>query len=315
MICKICGQPLPENSKFCIYCGALAEDELEQKIEMSSAEKASVPPQVPGKALDQKTDEGPSLDEWVSAAPVLEPQNKEKASSIKEQPSFGEEEGPMLVLEPDLYGGTAVLEEPEISMGAVKEGDIPADRKTEAVETASYTQQSGAYSAKANPSSGAQPLYTAASNAPKQQRATQAQEPIYARGFSQPTTQPPLRPAAPPPRPGSQQPGPNPAGPVSWQSGPAPAKEPFYPTQASQPQEEMSMGEWVRILLLTLIPIVNIALLCVWAFDSKSRPTKRNWARAQLIVAAVAAVIALVVSVGLILILPFFIVAGGQLFL
>ena len=75
------------------------------------------------------------------------------------------------------------------------------------------------------------------------------------------------------------------------------------------------MGEWVRILLLTLIPIVNIVLLCVWAFDSTSRPTKRNWARAQLIVVAVATVIALVVGVGLMLILPVFIIAGGQLFL
>lgn len=309
MICKTCGQPLPENSKFCIYCGALAE-EMEQKTEMPSTTETSVPPQVPDEALEQKTAEDASLDEWVAAAPVLEPQNNEKISSAKEQPSFGGEEGPVLVLEPDLYGDAAVPEEQEASAEAGKEENVPADGET----AAPFAQRSGDYSTEENPLSGAQPQYPAASNAPKQQQ-SQPQEPIYARGFSQPTTQPPLRPAAPPPRLGSQQPGPNPARSASWQSDPAPAREPIYPTQAPQPQEEMSMGEWVRILLLTLIPIVNIVLLCVWAFDSTSRPTKRNWARAQLIVAAVAAVIALVVGVGLMLILPFFIIAGGQLFL
>ena len=42
-------------------------------------------------------------------------------------------------------------------------------------------------------------------------------------------------------------------------------------------------SEWVLTLFLSAIPIVNIVLLCVWAFGSKTAESKKNWAKATLI--------------------------------
>ena len=38
-----------------------------------------------------------------------------------------------------------------------------------------------------------------------------------------------------------------------------------------------------RALILTMIPIVNIIMLFVWAFSNGTNPTKANWAKAALI--------------------------------
>ena len=40
----------------------------------------------------------------------------------------------------------------------------------------------------------------------------------------------------------------------------------------------ISIGNWIISLILTMIPIVNIIMLFVWA-----NPTKANWAKAALI--------------------------------
>ncbi len=47
--------------------------------------------------------------------------------------------------------------------------------------------------------------------------------------------------------------------------------------------QTISVGEWVLNLFLLSIPIVNIVMLCVWAFGSNTPTTKANFAKAGLI--------------------------------
>ena len=49
----------------------------------------------------------------------------------------------------------------------------------------------------------------------------------------------------------------------------------------------MSVADWVGSLLLLLIPIANIVLLFVWAFGGNAPMSKRNWAKAHLLILAV----------------------------
>lgn len=45
----------------------------------------------------------------------------------------------------------------------------------------------------------------------------------------------------------------------------------------------ISIGNWIISLILTMIPIVNIIMLFVWAFSNGTNPTKANWTKAALI--------------------------------
>lgn len=52
------------------------------------------------------------------------------------------------------------------------------------------------------------------------------------------------------------------------------------PEKIEQPQ---SVIDWVITLLITYIPLVNIIMLLIWAFDSETPLNKKNWAKARLI--------------------------------
>lgn len=45
----------------------------------------------------------------------------------------------------------------------------------------------------------------------------------------------------------------------------------------------VTIGNWMLTILLMCIPLVNIILLCVWAFGSNTPVSKANWAKASLI--------------------------------
>ena len=45
----------------------------------------------------------------------------------------------------------------------------------------------------------------------------------------------------------------------------------------------ISIGQWMIVMLIMLIPLVNIVMLFLWAFDDNTHPTKANWAKAILI--------------------------------
>ena len=93
--------------------------------------------------------------------------------------------------------------------------------------------------------------------------------------------------APPPARPGAPVYGPGAGG-----YGAAPAPQPRYPAQPGgycppQGQEPVSetikTGEWLWSTLAAAVPFVGFILLLVWAFGGGAKPSKRNWARANLI--------------------------------
>lgn len=53
--------------------------------------------------------------------------------------------------------------------------------------------------------------------------------------------------------------------------------------QTNSTSTTIPTSEWVLTLFLSAIPIVNIVLLCVWAFGSNTAESKKNWAKATLI--------------------------------
>lgn len=57
---------------------------------------------------------------------------------------------------------------------------------------------------------------------------------------------------------------------------------------------DVSIGDWLLTLFLVGIPIVGFILLLVWAFSGSTNSSKQNWARAVLIWAVVAIVLAVV---------------------
>lgn len=50
---------------------------------------------------------------------------------------------------------------------------------------------------------------------------------------------------------------------------------------------EVSIGNWIITLIILVIPLVNIIMLFVWAFNRNTNITKANWAKASLILLAV----------------------------
>ncbi|MHA6260907.1 hypothetical protein ACXYMX_13560 [Sporosarcina sp. CAU 1771] len=61
---------------------------------------------------------------------------------------------------------------------------------------------------------------------------------------------------------------------------------------------QMSVGQWVITFVLLAIPLVNIIMMFIWAFDPNS--LRRNFARAYLIIAAI--MIALSIVFGIIMV-------------
>lgn len=61
----------------------------------------------------------------------------------------------------------------------------------------------------------------------------------------------------------------------------------------SQLEQPMSMGEWLVTIIVSMIPCVGIVMLFVWAFG-QGNTNRRNYCRAQLIIAAVGIVLAII---------------------
>jgi Na+/melibiose symporter-like transporter len=47
-------------------------------------------------------------------------------------------------------------------------------------------------------------------------------------------------------------------------------------------QDTLSVGDWMSVLLLISIPVVNIVMLFIWALSSEANETKSNFATAAL---------------------------------
>ena len=61
------------------------------------------------------------------------------------------------------------------------------------------------------------------------------------------------------------------------------------------PSNEVSVGEWLVTMLLMCIPFVNLVMMFVWAFGSNTKPSKANYFKAYLIMAAIGIGLSLVI--------------------
>ena len=46
----------------------------------------------------------------------------------------------------------------------------------------------------------------------------------------------------------------------------------------------ITTSEWIITKLIMFIPVVNIVMLIIWAFNQKTNINKSNWAKANLII-------------------------------
>ena len=123
------------------------------------------------------------------------------------------------------------------------------------------------------------------------------------------------------PNPGWQQPG------DPWQTPPEP-RRPYVPDRPpsngsannwayehprapiGEDTSVMSVKEWLKTILLSMIPCVGIVLIFVWAFGSSGNVNRRNFYRASLIMWAIVLAVYIVlviaiVAIGLSFSIPF----------
>ena len=59
----------------------------------------------------------------------------------------------------------------------------------------------------------------------------------------------------------------------------------------------ISISDWIITFILLGIPIVNIVMLFVWSFGETTHPSKRNFAKAYLVIIAVLIVLAVIFGI------------------
>ena len=88
-----------------------------------------------------------------------------------------------------------------------------------------------------------------------------------------------------------------------WQAPPQAQPYPQYAPPVQEPEKEkgaVSVGKFIGIFLLMCIPLVGLIFMIVWACGGTKNRTIVNFARAYLILCAIALVIAIVLSIVLI---------------
>ena len=61
----------------------------------------------------------------------------------------------------------------------------------------------------------------------------------------------------------------------------------------------ISVGEWIVTFIILAIPIVNIVMLFVWAFGGDANLSKKNYARATLILIAIIIVLYVILFISM----------------
>jgi hypothetical protein len=72
-----------------------------------------------------------------------------------------------------------------------------------------------------------------------------------------------------------------------------------YPNNNYQPQKVapvLSIGQYIGMMIVFAIPIVNIIMLFVWGFGENVNPNKKNFCRAALIMIAIGIVLSFIFS-------------------
>lgn len=81
-------------------------------------------------------------------------------------------------------------------------------------------------------------------------------------------------------------------------------QQPQYQQSVQQPgytpkvdNSTLSVGQYIGMHLLMLLPFVGFILLLVWAFSSDTNINKKNWARARLILWLITVVITVIATI------------------
>ena len=69
----------------------------------------------------------------------------------------------------------------------------------------------------------------------------------------------------------------------------------YYPQQAYDPTTKpMTLGDWILTYLLLLIPGLNIVLVFVWAFSSRTNKSKKSFFQLQLILIIISVILSII---------------------
>ncbi|NLW53924.1 MAG: zinc ribbon domain-containing protein [Clostridiaceae bacterium] len=71
-----------------------------------------------------------------------------------------------------------------------------------------------------------------------------------------------------------------------------PPQQQYYPQPAMDPP--LSVGQYIGMLLLLMIPVVGFVLLLVWAFGGSVNRNKKNYARASLLLLLISTVLIII---------------------
>lgn len=71
------------------------------------------------------------------------------------------------------------------------------------------------------------------------------------------------------------------------------------PVQATGGVDLITMGQYLIMFLIMCIPIAGIVMLFIWGFGSETGPNKKNFARAYLVMMAIAIGVGIVMSIAL----------------
>lgn len=61
--------------------------------------------------------------------------------------------------------------------------------------------------------------------------------------------------------------------------------------------QTVSLGDWIVTMILSGIPIVGLIMILVWAFGEGAKPSKKNYARAVIIMAIIGIIIGILLSI------------------
>jgi len=72
---------------------------------------------------------------------------------------------------------------------------------------------------------------------------------------------------------------------------------PSYMNNTSTAEKQMAFTDWLVMYGVLLVPILNVVMLFIWAFDQNAPKVKKDWAKATLIFIGVAVIIAIILII------------------
>jgi hypothetical protein len=61
--------------------------------------------------------------------------------------------------------------------------------------------------------------------------------------------------------------------------------------------QTVSVGEWIIAYILMGLPLIGIIMTFIWAFGTDAKPSKKNWARAMLVIWVIVIIFSIIIGV------------------